>query len=354
MPTLSSRAVLEMARGLKAFLDIEGGLIRGELPGSKTMEARVQLDRQRQVIESKDQEIARLKRELSAGSPATSQEDGIRPENLIWVFGHGRTGSTWLGRMMRDMKGYAMWMEPSIGELFGNLYYVRARSGQRASGNFVLGDRQKENWLKSVRAFTLDGAHVRFPRLGKEGRLVIKEPHGSIGAPLMMEALPESRMIFLVRDPRDTIASSLDAFKKGNWAYELTHQDDIQEVRLATDQPDAFVRLKAESYLQQMINVKEAYDLHAGYKTLVRYEDLVADTLGTMRRIYSELGLTIEKEELAGVVDKHSFENVPEEQRGQGKFYRRGTSGGWKEDLTLQQIAIVEEITAPLIREFYS
>lgn len=354
MPRLRSRTILELGRGLKALLRFEGVLTRGELSDPALEDSRAQLERQSRMIEERDQEISRLKRELSSGSARKPHTDGIQSENLIWVFGHGRTGSTWLGRMMRDMRGYAMWMEPSIGELFGNLYYLKARSAQRASGNFVLGDRQRKNWLRSIRSFTLQGARGRFPRLGKEGLLVIKEPHGSIGAPLMMEALPESRMIFLIRDPRDTVASSMDAFKKGNWAYELTRQDDIQEVRLATDQPEAFVKLKAESYLQQMVKVKEAYDSHAGYKTLVRYEDLVADVFGTMRRVYSELGLLIDDEELASVVEKHSFDNVPEEQRGEGKFYRKGTSGGWREDLTAEQAAIVERVTAPILEEFYS
>jgi hypothetical protein len=35
-----------------------------------------------------------------------------------------------------------------------------------------------------------------------------------------MEALPESRMIFLIRDPRDRTASALDAARKGSWMYE--------------------------------------------------------------------------------------------------------------------------------------
>ena len=45
--------------------------------------------------------------------------------------------------------------------------------------------------------------------------------------------------------------------------------------------------------------------------------------------------------------------NVPKQEKGGGKFYRKGTSGGWKEDLTPEQAALVEKITAPLLEEMY-
>jgi hypothetical protein len=44
---------------------------------------------------------------------------------------------------------------------------------------------------------------------------------------------------------------------------------------------------------------------------------------------------------------------VPEEEKGEGKFHRKATPGGWKEDLTPEQIETVERITAPVLREYY-
>ena len=86
---------------------------------------------------------------------------------------------------------------------------------------------------------------------------------------------------------------------------------------------------------------------------MVRYEDLRADTLGTMRRIYSSLGIEVDETELSGAVEKHSWENVPEEEKGEGKFHRKATPGGWRDDLTPEQAEIVERVTAPLLKEFY-
>src|SRR3712207_7766565 len=49
----------------------------------------------------------------------------------------------------------------------------------------------------SIRHFVLTGARYAFPNLGPDDLLVVKEPGGGVGAPFLMEALPESRMILL-------------------------------------------------------------------------------------------------------------------------------------------------------------
>ena len=72
-----------------------------------------------------------------------------------------------------------------------------------------------------------------------------------------------------------------------------------------------------------------------------------------MRHIYSTLGVPVNEEELARIVEKHSWENIPEEKKGEGKFYRKGKPGGWREDLTPEQAEMVERVTAPLLKELY-
>jgi hypothetical protein len=100
-----------------------------------------------------------------------------------------------------------------------------------------------------------------------------------------------------------------------------------------------------------MGNGKKAWDEHDGRKVMVRYDDLRTHTLGTMRDLCAALELPVTEQRLAQVVDRHSFENIPQRERGEGKFYRKATSGGWKDDLTPEQAKIVEDITAPLINE---
>ena len=72
----------------------------------------------------------------------------------------------------------------------------------------------KGSWLDSIQSFVLSEATARFPEVAERGYLIIKEPNGSIGAPLLSEAMPASHVIFLVRDPRDVAASGLDAARR--------------------------------------------------------------------------------------------------------------------------------------------
>jgi hypothetical protein len=321
----------------------------GEPTGHEVAEKNRRLKELRERLEKKDREIARLQLQLK-GSEA--EATGIGAGDIIWIFGHGRTGSTWLASMMGEFEDHAMWHEPYVGEIFGSAYFVRAWSRQREREGYILGLPYKEVWLRSIRAFVLDGANARFSEVAGNSYLVIKEPHGSIGAPLLMEALPESRMILLIRDPRDVAASRLDAHKKGSWTSKITNRD---EDTLADKDPDAFIRAIISEYLRHVEKAKQAYDAHPeGRRALVKYEDLRNDTFGELNRICSSLGLLAEEKQLELVAEKHAWESIPENRKGQGKFYRKGTPGGWREDLTPEQVQIVERITAPIINEFYS
>jgi hypothetical protein len=302
--------------------------------------------------------LLRTRRRVSRGlynlkKRGRSADAGISPERLIWIFGSARTGSTWLGAMMADLEDHAWWHEPLVGYLFGHLYYERAR-GRRRDENFILGG-DKSLWLGPVRRFVLDSASARFPERVDGGYLVIKEPHGTLGAPLLAEALPESRMILLVRDPRDVISSKMDAAREGSWAEEAQKSRGQEKKNTSADRkPDAFVKSQARRYVQLIELAQQAYDAHAGHKVLVRYEDLRAKPLETMRHIYRELEIPAKEQELARVVEKHAWENIPDRKKGTGKFYRKGSPGGWAEDLTREQVETVESITAPILARYYA
>lgn len=375
MPIYKQRAVLEIVCGIKAFLNLEVGLTRGAVLDreslNRTLErAKQQLDAKNQQtvdlqakqaqagqqLAAKDRQIAGLRANLA--QKATNEDDSrIKPGNIIWIFSASRSGSTWLVTMLGELKDYTVWLEPSIGELFGNFYYIR--KPHRRGKHYVMGGR-KATWLKPLRSFILDVASAKFPGVMEKGYLAVKEPGSAVGAPLIMEALPESRMIFLVRDPRDVAASALDASRKGSWFYERRSakmaeraKDSTQAFAPTEKDPETKLKENTNNYRLQVSKAREAYEAHEGPKVLVKYEDLRIDTLETMRRICSTLDIPVDEGELARVVEKNSWESIPEEDKGQGKFYRKATPEGWREDLSPEQVALVETITGPLIDEFY-
>jgi hypothetical protein len=150
-------------------------------------------------------------------------------------------------------------------------------------------------------------------------------------------------MVLLVRDPRDVVASWVDAHREGSWRSSDEEPEDSEE---------RVVRV-AKRYLRHTGEAKKAYDLHEGRKVLVRYEELRVDTLGTMRRLYAALGIPVDEQELSRAVRKHSWENISQDEKGEGKFYRKASPGSWREDLTPDQVKEVEKITAPLLNALY-
>ena len=211
-----------------------------------------------------------------------------------------------------------------------------------------MGDPVREIWLSAIRLFVLENVNDRFPDASIR-HLVIKEQPGSEGAPLLMEALPESRMILLIRDPRDVVASWMDARSEGSWGY---HRKKSRVTRIdGTDLKQAS-RL-AKDYSKKVGNSKQAYELHKGPKAFVKYENLRADTVSVLEQICSALEVQVSSKEIARAIEKHSWENIPEEKKGQGKFYRKGIPGSWREDLSAEEVRIVERTTAPLLKAFY-
>lgn len=299
-------------------------------------------------LEATERENAELRTRL-----VERETGGIDPGKIVWIFGSGRTGSSWLSRMMGELDGHVRWNEPLVGELFGGFY--RRYRANRIGKNFILDDESKDIWLGSIKGLVLQGAAFKFPELNSDSYLIIKEPHGALGAMFMVEALPESRMVFLVRDPRDVVASALDARGKESWTSKRREAKGTgKSYRQAQADPDAFTRSRARVYLRHIESVKRAYEAHRGRKVLICYEDLRADTVNVMKHIFLELEIPISDSRIAAMVDEHAWENVPEEKKGPGKIFRKAKPGGWKEDLTLSQIQIVESITAPILEEFYS
>jgi LPS sulfotransferase NodH len=352
MPTFRHQTNFEISRGVKAFLGLVIGVTRGKVP---------------EIHPPKDGPHKPAHARTDSGSVPRSEDavpgrklGQINPQNIVWILGSPRTGSTWLGEILGEPRGHALWKEPFFGVVLGFRNNL-ANRGFVDSGQFVLGEPHRDVWVRSMRNLFLDVGQAKFPNITPRNYLAVKEPNGSLSAPLIMEAFPESKLVFLVRDPRDVVASLLDAAKKGSWydydRYEASVADALRSGGLASSgrrSEDEFVEQLARNYVTNISAVREAYEKHSeDARILVRYEDLRANPLEWAARICETLGLEASREQLEQAVRKRSWENIPEDSRGEGKFHRKATPGAWREDLTPRQAEIVEKTTAPLLEEFY-
>ena len=180
-----------------------------------------------------------------------------------------------------------------------------------------------------------------------EVSVVVKEPNGSQSADIIMSAQPSARLVFLLRDGRDVVDSLVAGAAEGAWA--TTSFPGVVGI------PEAerldFVESSAYKWLWQTEVVQEAFAAHSGPKMVLRYEDLRSDTYGRMTELIDWLGLQVDADRIRSLVEAHTFEKIPDEQRGPKQFFRAATPGAWRKNLRQIEQERVDEILGPKLRE---
>lgn len=141
------------------------------------------------------------------------------------------------------------------------------------------------------------------------------------------------RSLYIYRDPRDVVVS---AFQRGKGLRENRRYDSFG--RLVTmDVAIGWMRWK-------QLRIYEAWRKHPGV-LMVRYEDMMADTVGELARIAAHLGVDIEHRDVESMVERYRGENA----RSQGGTHFRG--GGRRQDeLSTRQKWLCNKLFANALR----
>ncbi len=277
-----------------------------------------------------------------------------REDRLAWIFGSSRSGSTWLLRMLADLRGVVPIDDPHLGHHLGvwrpiplawaacedppeltTLLELKAEEP-----DYFFSERYRESWWEPLRALIAarfeaqagNGSH----RFGDTPTYVVKEP-GSHAAPLLAELFPDSKLIFLLRDGRDVVDSWLDAYQDGTWAIQKGAFPVTPEGRLP------LIRWLSEVWAFRCRAVQQAFETRApDSRVLIRYEELREQPLEGMEAICEMLEL--DRKRLPEVVARHSFEQLPASARGPKRETRVASPGSWSRHMTPAEQEAMHEV----------
>lgn len=284
----------------------------------------------------------------------------------MWILGSPRSGSTWLLGLLRASPRVIAIDEPTIGSHIAisatSLTGVRPQrvAPERLRVNDIRADapdyffarRYEHVWRPLLRDLILGRLGAQIAEQAAERGIeepicVLKEPHGSIGADVLMTALARSRMVFLLRDGRDVIDSELDAASAGSWAMSV-----LEGYGPADEDRLGFIAERAHAWLARTTATERAYERHrSDRRVTIRYEELLESTEEELASLVAWLDLGLGPQEIDDLVGKTAFERLGPEASGPGQFARAARPGLWRENLSVEEQALLEDIIGPKLRE---
>lgn len=271
---------------------------------------------------------------------------------LTWIMGSPRSGTTWLAALISSLTGARLVDEPLIGAHLAvhvgaitslpSAEDPQLYDASRGRADYFFSDASAASWRPALRSLLLQ----RFAsKTGLRTPLLIKEPNGSLAAPLLLTTLPRSRLLFLVRDGRDVVDSMLDGVSDG-WITQT------QGAALQASGRQEFIERRAHEWVRTVGAVRRAYDGHdPARRILVTYEELRAHPEDEVARVLRWLDRTDALPGVEEAVARLSFERLPPEQRGRGRFTRAAQPGLWRESFSADEQASLDAIMGPALRE---
>ena len=175
----------------------------------------------------------------------------------------------------------------------------------------------------------------------------------------MMRLLPfdrvRNRTVYVMRDGRDAMVSRF---------YDILHREPLQRVHAEKFLGCEMTNDNLRELLPRFIEFLSTYQAGcADYKThlthwlqhdyvTVRYEDLLEDTAGQLRRIVQELGREPDPARIETAVRKYDFESNSKRNRGQedkNSFLRKGVAGDWKNHFTPEAARVFDAYAGELL-----
>lgn len=179
------------------------------------------------------------------------------------------------------------------------------------------------------------------------------------GEPLLAGKGGADGAVVIVRDPRD-VAPSLANHNHSSVDEAIVFMNDERAAFCA--KPGRLhnqLRQQLPSWSGHVASWLDQKDIPVH---LVRYEDMQADTAGTLRAVLAFSGRPASEDEIRRAVAFADFAQLQEQERDKGfreaprphaggNFFRRGEAGAWRKELSADQVARIELAHAPMMRQ---
>lgn len=281
--------------------------------------------------------------------------------NLVFVVGAPRSGTTWVQRLLaahhrvktgQESKLFRSYISPQITAWrWEQQREEDARTATGRGGTGLSCYLTDDQFVQLLRDYTRRVFDAMTPDLAPGEWFVEKTPAHALSLPEIRLLLPQARIIHVLRDGRDVVASLLAARRSwgAGWAPRAASEAAatwVQFVRAVRDNAGSFPPAQFHE---------------------VRYEELWSDPAGALRDLWTFLGLTATDDQVVAAVRANTADEV---RSGRGTaiplggrfadvglvkdppdFVRRAVPGGWRQDLTLLQKLATWRVARNLLNE---
>jgi hypothetical protein len=275
-------------------------------------------------------------------------------ENLVFIVGCSRSGTTWVQRLLSCHPQVRTGQESN---LFSDFIGFPLRKWRRGLSLRERGGVGMACYFTECEIFELLHNFMRtllqrmLEPLSAGQFFVDKTPGHALYLPEIAEFLPASRVIHVIRDPRDVVASLLAASrtwaKESAWAPDRAHDAAAVWVRTVNSVRNFRKRAKPGQFLE------------------LRYEALHHSPLQALQEVRDFIGLAWPEEEMRTALESNrmigpsgsllsqpiiplagqaALVSGPEVIDPAG-FLRKGVPGSWKSDLSLGEKLSVWRVT---------
>lgn len=231
---------------------------------------------------------------------------GVYEQNVLFVAGLPKSGTTWLEKMLSCINGYSEIMLPEA------VLYEQKHEG---SHNF-------------------DMPQNTFKRLKNSLAVLKLHSHGSLANVSLLEK-EKVRYVVLFRDLRDVALSHCFYVQKTPYHPEYKYYS-----KLSIEEG---LKRFYETLLPEFIEWVNSWyrQKDSDLCLVIKYEDLRENTLTLFKEILNHYKVNLTEKEIQYIVNTNSFSELKKKEVNSGDedgFFRKGVSGDWKnyfsDDLT--------------------